>query len=208
MSAWQKDKQLARDTAKTVSELQQQIAQLQQSNAPKNDDDIEMPEEIANADPETQAGFRLIMKAMQGTMSKAEQKIYEKVLGDITKPLKEENEVATKVKQEVADLGVELGKDFVDNQKEVMKYAGDNNYPFGTLRQAYLAWQKDKKIAELEGKTKAGKQTIEEIDAEKAKQGEIPNGSANRTGVYPKWDEKRDGSKSLSQIFDDIKGVL
>lgn len=209
MSSWQKD----RAAAKAIPDLQRQIAELQQQindpkSQPANGEDVELPPEIANADPETQEGFKLMYKAMQGTISKSEQTILAKLMDHVNKPLKEQNEIATQVSQEVEELSVELGASFSDNVKDIMKYAADNQYPLGTLRQAHLAWQKDQKIAELEKKSKVGKEILDDIDADKAKDAEIPNGNANRSGVFPQWDEKRDGNKTIADAFEDVKRML
>ena len=210
MSAWQKDRALVTK----IPELEKKIGELElAAKTPKPaekspDGNEDLPPEIQNADPETQAGFRLLMKAHEGKLSAMEEKIVGKIMDTLNRPLKEENDIVTKVQQETEELSVEFGKDFSDNEKAIKKYAAENKYPLGTLRHAYQAWQKDKKLVDYDEKAKGGKKTIAEIDAEKAKHAEIPHGNANRTGEFPKWDEKRDGNKNISQIFDDIKGAL
>lgn len=209
MSAWQKDRAMSKEVPtlkQKIEELEKLVKQPQQKSEDNQQEDL--PPELQSADPETQAGFRLLMKANDGKLSQLEEKIVGKIMETLNRPLKEQNETTTKIQQEVEELSVEYGDDFAKRVNESKKYAAENNYPLGTLRQAYLAMLKDEKIAQYEGKAKNGKKTLEEIEAEKAKQAGIPVGGANRYGESPKWDEKRDGNKDLSTIFSDIKSYL
>ncbi|MEK7578732.1 MAG: hypothetical protein AAB456_03400 [Patescibacteria group bacterium] len=212
MSAWQKDRQLAREIPTLKKEIETLKDRLDGTppGKPDKDADIdeELPPELRGADAETQAGFRLLMKASEGKLSKLEENIVNKIMDTLHKPVRDEAELVTKVRQEVEDLSVELGKDFSDNIGAIKKFAAENNYPLGTLRHAFKAWSQDNKIAQLEGRKKDGKKTLEEIEKEKAEKAGLPSGSANRSGETPKWDEKRDGNKDLSDIFEDVKAYL
>lgn len=210
MSAWQKD----RANSLKVPDLEKKILELEQlvknpkpaEKGPEGSE--ELPSELKDADPDVQKGFQLLQKANNGTLSAMETKIVNKILETINRPEQERNEVVTKVKQETEELSIEFGKNFSENEQAIKKYAVEHQYPLGTLRHAYQAWQKDRELAELKEKANGGKKTLAEIEAEKAKQGEIPHGSANRSGEFPKWDEKRDGDKTLSQLFDEVKSTL
>lgn len=199
------------DYQKSLSDLNTKIEGLetQMKNPPKPENqDYELPPELQSADPETQAGFKLLMKASEGNLSKLEEKIVGKIMDTLNRPLKEQNEAMSKVTKEVEELSVELGKDFADNVSAIKKFAADNTYPLGTLRHAYRAWKAEKEIETLKGKKSDGQKTLEEIETEREKKGQIPTGSANRTGEVPKWDEKRDGGKGLSEILDEVKEFL
>lgn len=210
MSAWQKDRALALkvpDLEKKLGELEQLVKNPKPADN-NTEGDEELPPELKDADPDVQKGFQLLQKANNRTLSAQETKIVNKILEAINRPAQEQAEVVTKVKQEVEELSITLGKDFADNVGEIKKFAAENKYPLGTLHHAYTAWKQSKELADLKAKADGGKKTLAEIEAEKAKQGEIPHGNANRTGEYPKWDEKRDGNKTISQIYDDVKQAL
>lgn len=184
MSAWQKDRSLAKEVP-TLKQEVERLKQLVENPEPKRatqPQDDELPPELQNADDDTKNGFRLLLKAQQGNLSKFEKKIVGNIMETLNRPLKEENEVVTKIQQEVEELSVKHGKNFSENVKEIKKFAADNNYPLGTLELAYSAWAKDKEISGLKAKMENGKKTVQEVEAENQKKGEIPHGNANRSG--------------------------
>lgn len=200
MAAWQTDKA-------AIQKLQQDIDTIKAGKQdpakdnPTNPDEIELPDELKDADPEAQAGYRTVMKGVQAALKKTEQNIMGKVLDTINKPLRDENETRTKVDSEINELKVSIGPDFEKNIKEILQFAIDKKYPLGTLDKAYDAW-KDKRDmqAQIDNLTK-GKKVINEIEEDDKKKAQIPTGGKDKAGEIPKFDEARDGDKSIAEIL-------
>lgn len=206
MSKWQKDRQ----ALSRIPELERQIAELKGSpNGPSKpgskdqDDEIEYPPELQNADEETKQGYRLLVKGLGGKFL-TEDKVKAIVEDVVTRPQREAAATQTKVQAEIEDLSVEYGKEFADNQKEVLKFAGDRGYQLGSLRQAYLAWKDVQALQAQITKLQGGKKTVKEIEEEKKKDAGIPS-STNRKDVVPVFDPERDGNKSFDEIMEEAK---
>ncbi len=202
MSSWQKDRQ-------SLAKLEERLAKLETPEEKKTQDvsniEVEIPPELENADEETKAGYTVMYRQMQ---SRLEKQILGKVLDEVNKPAREERESASKVQKEVEVLGHKLGKDFTDNQKEILDYAGKNNFPLGTLDLAFKAWQKDAELKAYRHKAKTGEDINKQTNAKKKKDADIPKGDARRTGHVPKYDASKDGSKSLSEVMDEAFNEL
>ncbi len=201
MSAWQKDKT-------RITELETAIAELKKNPAtpaqpPAAASDVELPPELANADEETKNGYRVLMSGVQRQFGGLEQKILSKVMETINAPIKAENEAKTKVESEITELGVSEGNLFTENRKEVLEYAAKNQYPLGTLKQAFGAWKREQ---ELTGRIKTlekGKEINNEIDEEAKKKAALPKGSKPVASVVPHFDPERDGEKSMDEIWNE-----
>lgn len=211
MSAWQKDKAAMNNPEKLKAQLEKLGVKFDQPNKAAEDikpDEIELPPELQGADEASKEGYKLVMKGLQGSLSKLETKILGKMMDTLNAPLKQENETHSKISAEVDELKISEGKLFESNTKEILKFASENEYPLGTLKQAYRAWKKEQ---ELTGRIKSltqGKEIVKEIEKDDRKSAEIPKHSKGVAGKLPMFDAKRDGDKSWDDIWGDVKQSL
>lgn len=213
MGQWQKD----RAEALRVADLEKEIARLKGDGGgdgkpavpgTEPQKDFALPPELANADEETKNGYQVVMRGIQSQISGLEKNILSKVLGVINAPLKEENEITTKISSEMTELKISGGKLFADNTKEILDFAAKNEYPLGTLKQAFNAWKNEQ---ELTGRIKTlekGKEVITEIEKEENKRGTLPKTSKTVADTMPSFDVERDGSKSMDDIWEEAKKLI
>lgn len=222
MSQWQKDRtemlRLQQEEQKWKQNSGNPPAPTQPTGAapaPINDADIIIPPELKNASPEEQEGFRVMMRsvltAQRASLEQTQQKMIDQVLGKVddklTEPERQKNEIVTKILREVQDLTAEFGETFTKEKDAVMDWIKNEenvkqyDYKLGDLRRAYGDYKRDKahkaEIARLTG----GKKDVEDFEKDKKGQGNIPSPGAPRTGVIPKFDEEKDGDKSLSELM-------
>lgn len=202
MSQWQKDRaELNRLRSNPAPQP------VKKDDAPANND-VELPPELANADEESKQGFKLVIGALQPVLSKLGDKIKADIMDTLNAPLKQENETKTKVQSEVEELKIAGGNLFTNNLKEILKFASDNDYPLGTLKQAFNSWKREQ---ELSGRIKTltnGKNIIKEVEKEDKKNAQIPKHSKGVSSKIPNFDPERDGNKSWDQIFDEVGNAL
>lgn len=200
MSRWQQDLRDKKTLEAENKELKTQLAgkstEKPQSSQNQSNNDVDLPPELANADDEAKAGYRLLMKGALSQMDRLKKDILNQVLDKINEPLRQELENKTKVDSEIQELTAEFGDDFKQNQKAVLKYASDNDYPLGTLRQAFNAYMNEQKL-------KAAKKTVTEIKEEDKKDAELPGNGKGRPKVQLNFDPDRDGNKSLGELFNE-----
>jgi uncharacterized protein (DUF3084 family) len=216
MSAWQKDRDALSKVAEQNKTLEERLSKLETTvSKPDNNTEDEfatLPPDVKSAlegaDEETKAGFRMLLKAQDGKLSQVEERIVGKIMETLNAPLKERNANKAKVDKEVEQLSVELGDEFKQNITAITKFAADNEYPLGTLKQAFGAWKVQQELAKHQGKLDKGKKVLTEAEQELQKRGELPKGSANRSGEMPVFDPERDGNKDLSDIFSDVKKYI
>lgn len=193
MKQWQEDRQERVRLEKEIARLSGQKPPEQKVEAPA---EIELPDELKTAEPEAQAGYRLLMKGVNAKVDAIQKQILAQVLEKVTEPQRKENEQATFVAREKQELATEFGNKFTENEKAILEYAVENEYPLGSLRQATRAFFEIQKLT-------GGRKTIDTITKEKEKEASLPGTGKNRVNVIPKFDPKRDGEKSIDQLFDE-----
>ncbi len=211
MSKWQQERALLNDPEKLKAHLSKMginVGNKEPDKPKENSTDIEIPEELKNADAESQEGFKLVMKGVLGHLSKIEQNILGKVVDIVNKPLREETETTSKIQSEISDLKVTEGKLFADNQKEIVKYAADNDYPLGTLKLAFKAWRKEQELTGRINKLSKGKEVIDEIEEEEKSKAMPPKNSKGVGASLPQFDPERDGNKTPEDIWSEVAKVL
>ena len=211
MSQWQRDRAALNDPERLKAQLTKLGVKFDQPNKPAEEvkpEEVELPPELQNADEASKEGFKLVMKGLQGQLSKVEQRLLGKVMDTLNAPLKQENEAKTKVTAEIEELKISEGKLFENNTKEILKFASENGYPLGTLPLAYKAWKREQ---ELTGRIKSlqrGKEIVKEIEQDDKKSAEIPKHSKGVASKLPKFDPERDGNKSWDEIWQTASDAL
>ena len=107
MSQWQRDRAALNDPERLKAQLTKLGVKFDQPNKPAEDikpEEVELPPELQNADEASKEGFKLVMKGLQGQLSKVEQRLLGKVMDTLNAPLKQENEAKTKVTAEIEEL--------------------------------------------------------------------------------------------------------
>ena len=182
--------------------VQDKLDEALKAKEPNKESD-DLPEELQGADPETQQGFKIIMKALESKFSNNNKELLDKVKEAMNAPAIEKNERQSKVVAEIGELETKHGKEFTDNKKSIIDYAVKHDYQMGTLDLAFTAWKKDQEISTLKAKINGGKKVNDEVNKDDKKKGNIPAGGSDRGKETPKYDEKRDSDKSLSELFNE-----
>lgn len=201
---------------KQQSVLQKQIDDLksaveskgQPAEANNNPDEIDIPDELKDADPEAQQGYKVVARGVNKMLEKVEKRITGKILDIMNQPLKKENELKTAVDNEIAELKVSLGPEFEKNIKDVLKFAADEGYQQGSLGLAFKNWKRNQDHAAEIAKLGGAKKKIDEIKEEDRNNAGIPTGGKNKTGEIPVFDAERDGNKSISEILRESADLL
>lgn len=174
----------------------------------QNDEDIELPPELKDADESTKDGYRVMMKGVQRHFAKMQQDILGKVLDAVNQPAREEAETTSRVLGEIKTLEVKGGKLFTENKKEILQFAADNDFPLGQLDLAFKMWSKQQELSGRLAELTKGKKVVDEIQNDEKKNGALPTHSAPAGAKNLVFDEARDGEKSSEEVWAEVAAAL